>query len=168
MRKENDMKMMMASMSFEKQPFGYSVHAEEDKMFVLRREYDEYTGEVTDMVGPFDCGTTISEIKKLFGYLESIGVVIERNNSTMYDPNITTVAHLDDGELILNETSNTVSFVLNELFVQFGLDEEPETPPELPADARLMNAIFGEGTYDPSKIPDINGMSDEEYYGYEQ
>lgn len=120
------MKMVMASLSFERGRFGYSVHAEEDKIFVLQREYDEHTGSVINIVGAFECGTTISEVKKLFDFFEQGGLsVVKHNDSTSYDPNVTATVILDDGEIMLNETSNSVSLIHGELFVQFGLDEEP-------------------------------------------
>jgi len=171
------MKAMMASLSFDRNGYGYSVHAEEDKIFVLRREYDEHTGEVSNVVGTFDCGTTISEVKKLLEYFARIGFAIVHSDSDPYDPNVTSSVMLDDlleGEVILNETSNTMAFSMPGLFVQFGLDEEPEegdepyTPPLIDwdddgeliiadglyrsPDERLLHALFGDNLDDEGNV----------------
>lgn len=152
------MKNVMTSLSFEQAPYGYTLHAEEDKLFVMRKVYDENTGEVVDVEQSYICGTTQSEVKKLMSYLYGIGIEI-LYPADEYTPDKSTVAVFDaDAEFALNETANTITFSTGWLFSCFGLDSEHEVETwMLDADG---NAIVTE--YQMAPEPD----GDEEYKWY--
>ena len=117
-------------MSFERAPYGYTLHAESDKLFVMRRQYDEYTGATTDVVEMFKCEPTLTGVKKLTQYFEHIGISVELA-SDPYHPDVLIVADFDpETRFSVNETANTVTLESAELFVCFGLDDdhEPEAP----------------------------------------